>query len=126
MRCLSVVVFAAVVVAAGAAAGCQKSGKPSWAQDAAAGGAAGSAAATATPTPVTPEAVLAKLEGFRDAACACMAPDCVKDVELEMRDWLLKEGPAMQSLQSTAAQNEAANKASSAMAACVDRILHPR
>lgn len=120
MRRPSVVVFA-VVAAAAAAAGCQKSGKPSWAQDAGAGG-----SAAATPTPITPEAVLAKLEGFRDAACACMAPDCVKDVEIEMRDWLLKEGPAMQSLKSTAAQNEAANKASSAMAACVDRVLHLR
>ena len=122
MRCPSVVVFAFVAAAAGAAAGCQKSAKPSWAQDAGPGGTAGSAAAT----PITPAAVLAKLEGFRDAACACMAPDCVKEVEIEMRDWLLKEGPAMQSLKSTAAQNEAANKASSAMAACVDRVLHLR
>lgn len=120
---LSVVVFAVVAVAAGAA-GCQKSARPSWAQDAGPGGTAGSDAAAMTP--VTPEAVLAKLEGFRDAACACMAPACVEDVEMAMRAWLLKEGPEMQSLKSTAAQNEAANKASSAMAACVDRILHPR
>lgn len=118
MRRLAVVVF--VVAAVGAVAGCQKSGKPSWAQD------AGPGSGSAATAPITPEAVLAKLEGFRDAACACMAPDCVKSVELEMRDWLLKEGPAMQSLKSTAAQNAAANKASSAMAACVDRILHPR
>jgi|JI10StandDraft_1071094.scaffolds.fasta_scaffold00206_56 hypothetical protein len=113
----SSVVFAAVV-AVSAVAACKKTAKSPAAQDA---GATGSGA-----TPITPEVVLAKLEGFRDAACACMAPACVKDVEIEMRDWLLKEGPAMQSLQSTAAQNDAANKASAAMAACVDRILHPR
>jgi len=114
----SSVVFAAVVAVS--AAGCKKTAKPSAAQDAA------SATGSSGATPITPEAVLAKLEGFRDAACACMAPACVKDVEIEMRDWLLKEGPAMQSLKSTAAQNDAANKASAAMAACVDRILHPR
>lgn len=116
MRRLSVVVFAVVA----AAAGCRKAGKPSWAQD------AGPGSGSAATAPITPEAVLAKLEGFRDAACACMAPACVKDVELAMRNWLLKEGPAMQSLQSTAAQNDAANKASAAMTACVDRILQPR
>ncbi len=111
MRRLSVFALGIVVVVA-SGAGCQRSKKSPPAEGAGA--------------PVTPAAVLAKLEGVRDAACACVEPACVKQVEIDLRDWLLSEGPAMQGLQSTPAQEEAAKRASSAMAACVDKILHPR
>ncbi len=96
------------------AAGCQKSS--SRGRD---GGATGDAAAA------DPAAVIAKLEGYRDAACACASPACVQDVENDMRNWLLAVGPAMQDLKGTPAQTAAAQKASAAMDACVDRILHP-
>ena len=122
MRRLSVFALGIVVVVA-SGAGCQRSKKSPPAEGA---GAPVTLDAASAGAPVTPAAVLAKLEGFRDAACACVEPACVKDVEIAMRDWLLSEGPAMQGLQSTPAQEEAAKRASSAMAARVDKILHPR
>ncbi|MBK9032762.1 MAG: hypothetical protein IPL61_16085 [Myxococcales bacterium] len=72
-----------------------------------------------------PAVILAKLESYRDTACACVEPACVQGVEREMRNWLLREGPALSLTPSTPAQQAAADKTMAAMETCVQKILHP-
>lgn len=76
--------------------------------------------------PLDAAAILAKLESFRDIACACTDITCVQTNEREMRNWLLREGPATMNLKTTPEQMAAAEKVTAAMSVCVERILHPK
>lgn len=76
--------------------------------------------------PLDAAAILAKLESFRDVACACTDITCVQTNEREMRNWLLREGPATMNLKTTPEQMAAAEKVTAAMSVCVERILHPK
>ncbi|MEZ4401883.1 MAG: hypothetical protein R3B06_17775 [Kofleriaceae bacterium] len=72
-----------------------------------------------------PEAMLKKLEAFRDEACACPEPTCVFDVERAMKNWLITEGPKLMGVKTTPAQDARGQAASAAMEACVERITKP-
>ena len=76
--------------------------------------------------PLDAAAILAKLESFRDVACACTDITCVQTNERDMRNWLLREGPATMNLKTTPEQMAAAEKVTAAMSVCVERILHPK
>ena len=86
----------------------------------------GSASGGVSTPPLDSAAILTKLEGFRDIACACTDVTCVQTNERNMRNWLLREGPGTMNLKPSPGELAAAEKVSAAMSECVEKILHPK
>lgn len=115
--------LAFVAVVALAACSSKKSADPGSGSGSSEAPAAGTGASS---KPLDAAGILAKLESFRDVACACTDVTCVQNNERDMRNWLLREGPGTMKLKPSAADMAAAEKVTTAMTACVDKIMNPR
>lgn len=63
-----------------------------------------------------------QIVAFRDRACACTDVACSQQIKTEMTSWMMKEGPALSKLKFSEAQNQAGDKASKEMAACIEKL----
>jgi hypothetical protein len=68
------------------------------------------------------DAILKKMEEFKNQVCACKDKACVDSVQKSMMDWAMKNMDSMKDMKPTKAQDEAADKLESQMDACIARI----